>query len=96
MYEALGVEGPLEPFTAREFHGLVASVKVTPSSTDLMEAKVLSSLPKCCFILRTLGCFLHCNQRFLVTELLSLPDPFLRGVHHPGAAVPPFLPRWPF
>lgn len=99
MYEALG-RGAFGTVYRAEFHGLAAAVKVTPSSTDLLEAKVLSSLPKCCFILRTLGCFLHCNQRFLVIPRRAgaiaptrpPPDPFLRGIHHPGAAVPPFLP----
>lgn len=58
MYEALG-RGAFKTVYRAEFHGLAAAVKVTPSSTDLLEAKVLSSLPKCCFILRTLGCFLQ-------------------------------------
>ena len=53
----------------------------------------MSSLPKCCFILRTLGCFLHCNQRFLVTELISggeleqLLPLDLRQIHFYGASV---------
>lgn len=92
MYEALG-RGAFKTVDRAEFHGLAAAVKVTPSSTDLLEAKGLSSLPKCCFILRTQGCFLQCNQRFLVTELISggeleqLLPLDLRQIHFYGASI---------